>query len=303
MISYHPSTNHPYDMSKTTFGYKVLESDDPYEIAKYITKHTWSGINWKKGHKKEENFIFSDWCLLDFDDPNKTIEEIERQYCDTTYIIGTTKSHRTGNFPYDRFRLAIPWASRIDNIKDYRFNMEKLVEEHDSDEKCRTGAHAFYRCTEIVRVNIGDYKMDWTPAPPGYGKVFNLTPDQYQQRMNIKATKWVSVRENLSYWIADFLLDGKPFAENGREMSCYVSAIELFEHNFNHDEVMQFLRDSPFDRQRPHYFYDSEIEIAVDCAFKLVQRRLTGNVREIRSADERSSHGKEDQAGVGQMAP
>jgi hypothetical protein len=85
-------------------------------------------------------------------------------------FIGATKSHRVakGAQPAcDRFRVVIPWESRITDVKTFEQNMLRLTRYMPIDPVCKDGARFYWPCTESLHFTIGD-GMSWAPyeVPP-----------------------------------------------------------------------------------------------------------------------------------------
>lgn len=137
-----------------------------------MTSNIWSGIVWKDGRRKASNFLFSDVCVLDFDDGQMTLREAQKVFCDQIHILGTTRSHQKEKqgIISDRFRVVIPWERRITDSKEYRYNMEKVVRDYPADSQCVDAARLYFPCKEIVSISDDGYKRSVLDKPPGFGE-------------------------------------------------------------------------------------------------------------------------------------
>lgn len=179
------------------------------ETQRWITSHAWSPIVWNNGHRLEANFLFSDFCALDFDDGRMTIDMAREMLIKGDYagIIGTTKSHQKekGGLTCDRFRIVIPWAGRISDVGAYKQNMKRLTEHLPADRAAKDAARFFWPCSEIVFYRPGG-KMAWLPytAP----RPRTLPSKQAQEAMfmspgfysKIKSAAIEGNRNDLAYW-------------------------------------------------------------------------------------------------------
>lgn len=171
MISYHPTAK---DAISATSGFKLK-----FDLSSVITSCIWAGVGWAGGRRKESNFLFSDWCVLDFDSGQMTLSEAIRNWCDCAHVIGTTKSHMIpkNGVTCDRFRVAIPWETRITDIKTYRYNMLKLTETYPIDSQCKDGARLFFPCTAVISQSKDGYKQEVSAVPAGWGKLQEVNKD------------------------------------------------------------------------------------------------------------------------------
>jgi hypothetical protein len=138
--------------------------------------------------------------VLDFDDPQMSLSEAIRTWQDSAHVIGTTKSHqvsKNGAPPCDRFRVAVPWSSRITDIKTYRYNMLQVSKSYPCDSQCKDGARLYYPCKEIVSIATDGYKQEVLVPPDDFDKPKKVDVDIvgtgilpiYVQRMLFDAPK------------------------------------------------------------------------------------------------------------------
>lgn len=226
--------------------------------------------------RDEKNFKFSDFCMLDFETHEYTLSQAVNDFCDYRHIIGTTRNHqraKKSEGPCDRFRVVIPWKTRIENLRDFKYTMAKLAAKYDSDSNATDGARMFFPCKEIISIQDGESfdTMAWQEAPSDFGKVA-LTAEQcienlFTTMVNYQRTK------RLPRHIEDFLFRGVVFGpEKSRACCCFIVALHLFECGWNSAEIARALRASPFDREG---FADMEFDHAVDGAYRNLKRMLT----------------------------
>lgn len=159
MLSYHPISSTP-DAAR---GYQLAD-----RLVPIITRYVWSGIVWHEGHRHESKFHYSDLCVMDFDDGEMTLAEAVRTFCDCMHVIGTTRNHqkeKKGRAACDRFRVVIPWERRIDSLRVYQYNMQRLVDRYPIDHQALDGARHFLKCKEIVSACGDGYKQDVSEPP------------------------------------------------------------------------------------------------------------------------------------------
>jgi hypothetical protein len=241
MISYHPDESFPHDMSKHTAGFVAAPVDDIHRIAKCMQRFVWSGSIWKNGYRIKKNFLFSDWCVLDFDNPECSLDWAIKYFCDCKHIIGTTKSHqisKNGAAPHDRFRVAIPWSTRIENARDYVHNMAKVIARYEADEACKDEARAFFKCELIVSTADEGFSMDWEPAPP---------PPEKPKR---KIRKHINGDPHIPRDIANELIHG--VATNRHRRGYYIARV-LRGNGFSLERTVELLMNSPL-KEAEHDF-------------------------------------------------
>ena len=151
-------------------GYRTAPSyNDPFELWEMISRFSWCPGVYKGGHKIGTKFIECSWMVLDFDDGEYTLAQAQREWCEHTHVIGTTKSHmkeKKGQPPCERFRLCVPWTETITDIRTLRHNLSLLGRERGADSQCFDGARFYRPCVDLVSCIYGDYTQEVEDAPP-----------------------------------------------------------------------------------------------------------------------------------------
>ena len=171
MFSWHPLKS--TDASKFSKGFKILEADtfdDSWRmqyLERAITKHCWSPIIIKGGHRLEKNFLGSYICALDFDAPYTPLACAIEEFKDFSHIIATTKSHQKpkNGVVCDRYRVVLWWERLITDLAEYKFNLSKQIDNYYSDKACKDGARFFFPCVDIVSSNGNGKLVPVQPLP------------------------------------------------------------------------------------------------------------------------------------------
>ncbi len=270
MISYHKDSR--YIGGLYDHGWRTAEGCGPIEIEPYVLGNTWSGIVWEPDHRLKENFKLSDWCVLDFETEEMSLEKALAEFCFYTHIIGTTRKHRLPDEEgkvLDRFRVAIPWRERITDCWQYEHNIKELQRKYKSDSSTTTGASYFFKCTEIVSLLPEGKCLPVAKAPPKPEPII-LTKEQIAQ--NRKRFKGFDF---LPKHLRAFLLEGRLFSDvPSRERCCFIAARSLMELGLTRQEILRALVGSPFKKGG---FEDKEYIHAVDSAEKYFTEELSGN--------------------------
>jgi len=230
MISYHEESR--YDGSLYKFNWKTFNGQCPIEIEPFLLKGGWSGIVWEPGIRLKENFKFSDWCVLDFENPKMPLAQALETFKGYTHAIGTTRKHQKPDSEgavMDRFRVAIPWRERIDSLELYEFNMKRLQKRYGADPAPTSGGSFFFRCTEIVSIQ-----------PEGqYMIAENLPPKK--PKMELPKPKYLGGEIHLPRWIAHELMFPVP---NLRHKRGFFLARCLGELGFSLSRTVELLMSS-----------------------------------------------------------
>lgn len=190
----------------------------------YILKKVWSPIVWKFGERHTDNFDFSDYCGLDFDN-TISIHEAIGIFKDYRAVIATTENHqkiKKGEIG-DRFRVVMPWERRITSCAEYVHNMTAIIKEYSADSSCKDAGRLFKPSKKIVFANDMDlYPVEpYTPPPPRPVKVYTGTPG----------------------WLQEMIGRGSD-GEEGRNIAGFKIAAAAFRCGADDDEVMEMLNRS-----------------------------------------------------------
>lgn len=207
--------------------FKEAKAGDVKALRSLLTSYAWSPCVWKGGYRAKSNFLYSDFCALDFDDGRWTIQDATAQLKEDRLegLIGTTRSHGLpkGEKPAcDRFRVIIPWHARVTDLATYEQNMARLCGMLPVDRACKDGARFFFPCREIVHVSWGN-GIVWAP----YKKPEPPKPREYD-------------RDVARAGIVPPWLDGelKNIREGERNAKCYRFAIRLKERHWTPERVV-----------------------------------------------------------------
>jgi hypothetical protein len=227
MISYLPFTG--YESYKYRSNFSILKNMD--FLPDIILNCAWSPIIWKDGIAKTENFISADFLVLDFDDVgDQNMTELDHSLQDHKRIVATTKSHRLlkNDLICDRYRLLIPFTTKITDYRTYRYNYRQALEKYYwADKSCVDGARFFFPSKSIITYDReSEYTWDVLPAPPD--KVYERRP----------------VDGIIPAWCLSFINDGK-LQGNSRSVTLFSVAMELFRQGFAEQDVRSIINRSP----------------------------------------------------------
>lgn len=109
--------------AKTAIQPVVVEIESDQVLIETVTSYCWSPFVFK-GNRKQDNFVSTDWAVLDIDS-NLTLEEAEKIISEAgfTCLALPTTSHTPDAH---RFRLVLPLSRTITNTEDYVATMEDL---------------------------------------------------------------------------------------------------------------------------------------------------------------------------------
>lgn len=261
MPSYHKLNSGIY---KFASDFVPLNPCDIKLLGAIACRYTWSPIVFKDQYRNKINFLYSEFTAFDVDNNGHEQYPLGQaivDWMDSEVIIATTKSHQlpktTANTTYppaDRFRIITRWARRIESLEEYEYNMRRIVKHNEHfDGSCVDGARPFYPCTRIVFHNFSGY-----PQP-----VHQVIKEK--KNMYAVANTFFSDNPNkISNHVDMFIKKGIPFGE-GRNISVYVSTLELLKASVDPEKVLELLRASPFDRRE---FSDHELESTYASALK-----------------------------------
>ncbi len=260
MISYHltpANASTPWAFAR---GFKDARIDDLSRIARGISKYVWSPCIWRDGHRLQANFICAEWCVLDFDNGEMSLEQALNSFCDTVHIIGTTKSHGVdkGDGVRDRFRVAIKLDRVITDLRDYRFTMSQAIRRYPVDPSPKDGARFFFPCKEIVSISNDGYHEEALTAPDGFERP-NMARFEGYRKAGVMPPR---ARAALS----------APVSTGERNTTWYCIAKDLTRIGMSPDEITARIVASPTYQGSVSHDLRREIECCVENGLKAVLR-------------------------------
>ncbi len=247
--------------SNLSFSYSKDNSPTDYRLCygwellkRAMVKVSWSPIVYFDGYRSADNFAFSDFMALDFDG-GLSIAEVAEIFRDSAFLIGTTKSHLLdkGGVIAERFRLVVPWERRITSRAEYLASIAAYIKKYLADTQCKDAARLFYKCREIIHFQDPEPGLELATVTPPEPK------REYEPRINQHTGERM-----LSSNIINFLTRGLAFGE-GRNISVFITALELFASGQSEHEIIDLIKGAPFERKG---FSDREIESTVRSAIK-----------------------------------
>lgn len=111
--------------AKSAIVPEIVEISTDDDLIRVITSYCWSPFVFK-GNRKQENFLSTDFAVLDIDE-GLTIEEAELIITNANFmsLCVPTTSHTPDNH---RFRIIFPLARTITNVEVFKATMEDLRE-------------------------------------------------------------------------------------------------------------------------------------------------------------------------------
>lgn len=159
-ISFHPRAfdkDSPPHESLFATGFREVDVEDFARLAKYAENFVWSPIVWQGGERKKANFLYADFCALDFDTGELTLEQAKLNYSDMEHLIGPSLNHQRekGGKTCDRFRVVMRFEKRITDLRTYHWNMREIVAKQECDMACTDGGRFYKPCRSIAQVVVG----------------------------------------------------------------------------------------------------------------------------------------------------
>lgn len=228
--------------------FSTMETGSLDEIARQMLLSAWSPIVWDGGRRAKAWFSYSDFCALDFDNGEWSTDDAAAMLTKNGMagIVGTTRSHRLvkdGQPACDRFRIVMPWETRLHDRAAYEQNMARLMTHMPADRACKDGGRFFWPCGHIVFIQDG--------APLAWKPFTKPKPSR---------TAMVDMQlHRVPDWMRAELECGVPIG--GRNKTAFRFAIKLKERGFSQDEALGIL-SCGIDLDR------SELAGAISNAFK-----------------------------------
>ena len=235
MISYKKFSGYEASRYRANF----LRLSNMNMLPEIILTSAWSPIVWKNDYSLTDNFEFSDFLALDFDEVGEqSLSQINDSLQDHKRIIATTRSHQKekNGVICDRFRLIIPWSRRITCYKTYRYNYKKVLEKYPwADKACFDGARFFFPSKDIVHIDRdSDYTWDV------------VNPIEALEPLVEKIESLVDGK--IPQWCLNFINNGAVYC-GSRNIKLFAVARELFKQGFSHGDVRRLILKSPIDWQ------------------------------------------------------
>lgn len=173
-LSIHPR---PYDIQQArtqrdyarhfAAGWRQIEVKRASLFSEILTTSVWSPARMNGGRRCLAAFAGTQLLALDFENPEYSLEQAMREWCDTIHWIGTTRNHQRekGGICCDRFRLVVPWAEDITDPDIYNYNYACVAEAYGADTQVKDVARLFFPCQEVVSVNLEGERQPVKPLP------------------------------------------------------------------------------------------------------------------------------------------
>lgn len=256
-FSLHPNQTQIGSHSKYSSGWNVKFCNSLAELAPRCTQYLNSPIVWSYGVRKQLNFIYSDFAVIDVDDDSKlNLRAAVEYFKPYVHIIGTTKSHQQlkGNKVSDRYRVFVLMERRITHLNDYKAICMNQAMLCGGDLQAGGGAMHFMPLKEIINVVDEGRKLP--------NEVFIRKPSA-ERKFHSDATGGVThvIPSYIQRW-----LDGDVH-EGQRNLCVFKAACGLRKRGFSHDEILNVVLNSrlPIDRSER---VEKEIHAAVASAMR-----------------------------------
>lgn len=162
MISFHEDISELGNEKKYFKGFRWANVTSFQRLSVAVSRYAWSPCRWEGGRRVGTGFLEARLIGLDFDNGAMALDQALNIFCDSTHIIGTTKSHRKdkGGRVCDRFRVVLKLDEPITCPRAFRDTMTHYIEKYDCDEACKDAARFFWPCASIVSVVDDGYTQD-----------------------------------------------------------------------------------------------------------------------------------------------
>lgn len=250
MISFHEGQSFG-PASNYSRGFRAADVVDLERIAKCLERFVWSPIVWRDGVRRQDNFLFADYCVLDFDTPEMSLRQALHSFCDMRHIIGVTKSHhkdKNGEV-CDRFRVVIPFEERITDLRHYRYVMYKILSRHPVDKVCKDGARFFYPCTDIISLDKEGYNEEVPPVP------------DYFERASEKQIEACRIGHSSGERVRSFFK--RNYRANNRNNTIYGVSKDLAALGYEGEQIFQIVKKFMDEVHHSLHLSDSEIKAVV----------------------------------------
>lgn len=139
------------------------------DVAKWVTRYTWSPILFNNHLRQEVNFKVSRLISLDFDNTHEQVmtlsQAVDNVFAGMMHIIGTTKNHQKPKIsgknifpPADRFRVILMLPKKVETFEAYHYTFNKSIIHYCSDSQASGLSRLFHPCREIVSISDGEFE-------------------------------------------------------------------------------------------------------------------------------------------------
>lgn len=248
------------DHSKYSKGWSVKMFNSIYTLGESCLDHLNSPIVWCYGIRKQENFVYSDFIVIDVDDDSKlSLEGAMELYSRHIHLIGTTKSHNIlkGNRVSERYRIFILVERRIVSAKEYRFLCLREAARCGGDLLAANPSQQFMPLQRIVSYAEVGRKLSY--------------PEDLEKRHPWKTgfkpedKSRYSLKKEIPPYIQRWLDGDVGYGE--RNITSFKAACGLKKRNFSEDEVIEIILSSSLPLKRTDKI-DREIRDTVKSAYK-----------------------------------
>jgi KaiC/GvpD/RAD55 family RecA-like ATPase len=213
--------------------FRPVYIDSTKDLLSIITSETYSLGVFDNNYRSNGTFKGSYYVGLDFD-AGMSLNEAKLKFAKYEHIIAISKSHQkekiTGTGvvkpPCDRFRVILKCNSFIDNEKDFKATVTKLMEIYpDADPQCKDAARYFYSSPEII-----SYRLDGEKIP----LVKYVKPEK-------KVDVSPNTKGELSRRTMDFLLNTPESKTNPGSLSnkrLFAAAVDMNEQGYTEQEAI-----------------------------------------------------------------
>ncbi len=255
-FSMHPNTK---DLGNHAFyakGYTVKTYQHIWQLAQAVTQNHNSPVIWKYGIRKQENFAFAEFAVLDCDEGAMTLLEAQEEFKPYRHIIGTTKSHQQlkGNKVCDRYRVFLALEKRVEKAEDYAATNTALAKRYGGDLQAVAAHMAFMPLKEIV-----GFSADGKLLP-----ISVYIPVVVQKNRPPNAI--YSKNREIPDYIREWLQFGAPAGQ--ANLTCFKIASGLARRGFYEDEIVEIVLNSSVPTNRT-----SQVEKEVRSAVRSAVRR------------------------------
>lgn len=150
---------------------EVAEISTEDDLLNCVTSFAWSPFIFK-GPRLKENFISTDFLVLDIDQ-GLTVEESEKRIEESGFacLCVTTTSHRKD---HHRYRLILPLSRTITKVEDFEASIADLMEAFpESDPACKDYARFFFGSTVENGYWIDGDLLEPISAPESIKETYN----------------------------------------------------------------------------------------------------------------------------------